>query len=157
MRKTIISPHADPAQTPWLDLEQIATVEVTSESDLFPIEHALGPKRTTGWRAQNLGPQIVRLRFDTPIELHLIHLRIVDQTAERTQELALFADIPGSGREEIVRQHFTFSPHGTTEEVEDYTVDLKNVEMLELRIDPDRAHDPAHSQHFAVLTELRLA
>ena len=40
---------------------------------------------------------------------------------------------------EVVRQQWNFSPHGTTEEIEDYTVDLSGVTVLELRIDPDGA------------------
>jgi hypothetical protein len=58
---------------------------------------------------------------------------------------------------EVVRQQFSFSPRGATEETEDYTVDLSAITSLELRIDPDRAHDPAHSEHFAALTSLRIA
>ena len=50
----------------WLDLEEIARVEITSEDPAFPIEHALGKDVTTGWRASTTGPQIVRLLFDAP-------------------------------------------------------------------------------------------
>ena len=38
---------------------------------------------------------------------------------------------------EIVRQQWSFSPHGSTSEVEDYQVDLDNVRALELELKPD--------------------
>jgi hypothetical protein len=83
-------------------------------------------------------------------------VHFVDRTAERSQEFAVFA---GAGPElkEVVRQQWSFSPHGSTEEVEDYTVNLSGITMLELRIDPDRSHDPKQSQHYASLQSLKLA
>ena len=52
MRKRITGPHhAKPggeSDQGWLDLEQIATVEVTSEDPSFPIESAIRFKRRTG-------------------------------------------------------------------------------------------------------------
>jgi hypothetical protein len=159
MRKSIVSPPAEtklPIDDLWRDLERIARVEITSEDEAFPIEHALGKAVTTGWRAATTGPQVIRLFFDEPQSIRRIHLHFVDRAAERSQEFAVYA---GSGADlrEVVRQQWTFSPHGTTEEVEDYTVDLSGITALELRIDPDRSHDPALSQSYASLQTLKLA
>ena len=159
MRKSIVSPSAV-AQTPisdlWRDLERIARVEISSEDASFPIEQALGKKETAGWRAAETGPQLIRLHFDEPMNIKRLRLHFVDKTAERSQEFAVFA---GSGRElkEVVRQQWTFSPYGSTEEVEDYVVNLSGITMLELKIDPDRSHDPKQSQHYASLQSLKLA
>lgn len=159
MRKSIVSPSAA-AVTPipdiWRDLERIARVEITSEDPAFPIEHALGKTMTTGWRAEGTGPQVIRLHFDEPQTIHRIQLHIIDKTAERSQEFAVYA---GSGAElrEVVRQQFTFSPGGSTEELEDYTVALDGVTVMELKIDPDRSHDPKQSRNYASLQSLRLA
>lgn len=159
MRKSIVSP-APVAATPipdlWRDLERIARVEITSEDEAFPIEHALGKTESTGWRASGTGPQIIRLHFDEPITIHRIHLHFVEKSTERSQEFAIFA---GSGSElrEVVRQQFAFSPGGSTEETEDYTVSLNGVTIMELKIDPDRSHDPKQSQNYASLQSLRLA
>jgi len=159
MRKEIITPQTGRTSesTQWLNLLQIAKVEITSEDDLFPIEHALDLAVTTGWRAAGTGPQTIRLRFDEPQELHRIQIHIIDRASERTQELALSVELAGSGRLEILRQQFNFSPGGSTEELEDLNVDLAHVTMLELVIDPDRAHVSAHSQNYATLTALRLS
>ncbi len=65
----------------------------------------------------------------------------------------------GSGAElkEVVRQQWSFSPQGSTEEIEDYTVNLSGITTLEVRIDPDRSLDPKQSQHYASLLSLKLA
>jgi hypothetical protein len=159
MRKSIVSPSAmaaPPISELWRDLERIARVEISSEDDRFPIEHALGKKETTGWRASGTGPQLIRLHFDEPLNIRRLQLHFVDKAAERSQEFAVFA---GSGSElkEVVRQQWTFSPYGSTEEIEDYTVNLSGITTLELRIDPDRSHDPKQSQEYASLQSLRLA
>lgn len=161
MRKSLIDPELSAQskaapQDQWLDVESLATVQITSEDSLFPIDHAFKTETSTGWRASAKGPQYIRLNFDAPVAIRRIHLHIVERAAERSQELAIYAATGGEMRE-VVRQQFTFSPGGSTEEAEDYTVSLDGVTSLELRIDPDRAHDPTHSQHFATLQSLRLA
>jgi hypothetical protein len=159
MRKTVVATEGAvkvPADGAWLDLEKIAQVEISSEDAAFPIENALGTTVTTGWRAAATGPQVIRLRFDEPQTIRRIQLHFIDKTAERSQEFAVYA---GSGAEmrEVVRQQWGFSPSGSTEEIEDYTVDLNGVTTLELRIDPDRSHDPKQSKNYASLQSLQLA
>jgi hypothetical protein len=159
MRKSIVSPSAvaaTPISDLWRDLERIARVEISSEDPQFPIEHALGKKVTTGWRAAETGPQLIRLHFDEPMNIKRLQLHFVDKAAERSQEFAVYA---GSGAElkEVVRQQWSFSPHGSTEEIEDYTVNLSGITTLEVRIDPDRSHDPKQSRHYASLQSLKLA
>jgi hypothetical protein len=159
MRKSIVSPSAV-AQAPisdlWRDLERIARVEISSEDAAFPIEQALGKKETTGWRAAETGPQLIRMHFDEPLNIKRLRLHFVDKTTERSQEFAVFA---GSGHElkEVVRQQWSFSPYGSTEEVEEYVVNLSGITTLELKIDPDRSHDPKMSQAYASLQSLKLA
>jgi hypothetical protein len=159
MRKSIVSPSAvaaTPISDLWRDLERIARVEISSEDEQFPIEHALGKKVTTGWRAAETGPQLIRLHFDEPLNIKRLRLHFVDKTSERSQEFAVYA---GSGAElkEVVRQQWSFSPNGSTEEIEEYTVNLSGITTLELRIDPDRSHDPKMSRQYASLQSLRLA
>ncbi len=140
----------------WLDLDRIAAVEISSEDPNFPIEHALGKAGTTGWRAAAPGPQKIRLLFDVPQTIRRIQLHFVDRVSERSQEFWLLA-LVGDELRDVVRQQWNFSPNGTTEELEDYKVELNGVTALELRIDPDRSHDPKLSQHVASLERLRLA
>jgi hypothetical protein len=158
VKKSLLSQEAVevPESDAWLDLEAIADVQITSEDPAFPIEHALGKTETTGWRAATTGPQVVRLLFSKPQTIRRIQLHIVDGTSERSQEFLLTARL-GNETREVARQQWNFSPHGTTEEIEDYKVQLDGVTALELKIDPDRSHDPKLSQHVASLKRLRLA
>lgn len=158
MRKRILGAGgaaAAPAGEAWLDLERLAEVEITSEDPAHPIESALLPGAGgTGWRAAGPGVQTIRLRFAAPQRLRRIRLRVVEREVERGQELVLaWSAVGGEARRQIVRQQWTFSPSGSTEESEDYRVDLGQVATLELTIVPDRSGGEAR----ASLASLRLA
>jgi hypothetical protein len=141
MRKSIADPGGRQAERPsegnWLDIPNIASVEVTSEDPEFPIESAFGPGTGNGWRAGSPGPQRIRLKFDQPRSIHRIQLEFVD-SEERTQEFTLgWEPAGGAPPREIVRQQWNFSPAGSTREQEDYRVDLRDVSALELTIRPN--------------------
>jgi hypothetical protein len=61
MRKRITRPHctqlSGESDQDWLDLEHIATIEVTSEDPDFPVESAFGSEDGPGWRASQGGEQ----------------------------------------------------------------------------------------------------
>ena len=142
MRKRIVTPHhaqqGGQSDKGWLDLEQIATVEVTSEDPNFPIEHAFGSNDGLGWRASEGGEQQIRIIFDEPVSVHRIELRFHEADCERTQEFILrWSSESGGSATEIVRQQWNFSPTGSTTEIEHYVVDLDAVSVLELAIRPD--------------------
>ena len=158
MRKRIISTISRPAPEAgavWLPVEELATVEVTSEDPSHPIEHALlrGGADEPGWRAAVPGEQTVRLVFDRPQQLKRVRLLFVERERERSQEFVLRWS-PDGGRtfEDIVRQQWNFSPHGSTREAEDYRAELSGVTQLELNIVPDRGGGDAR----AALAQLRL-
>lgn len=121
----------------WLDLERIASVEVTSEQPDLPVESIFAEQSGPGWRASQPGDQQIRLLFDRPTTLNRIQLRFNEPGARRTQEFVLrWAPASGGPWSEILRQQWNFSPEGPTE-VEDYRVDLASVSVLELEIRPD--------------------
>lgn len=160
MRKSIVTSvavAAMPIGDLWRDLERIARVEMTSEDENFPIEHAIARKAATGWKASTTGPQVIRMHFDEPLTIRRIQVHFIDSAAERSQEFAVFVNGEDGALQEVVRQQWSFSPNGATEEIEDYAVALTGVTVLELRIDPDRSHDPAQSQHYASLANLKIA
>ena len=140
MRKKIIGEETafkTTAGEKWLDLEQLARVEVTSEDDSHPIEGALIPGLEAGWRAAEPGEQIIRLLFDSPQKIRQIHLEFIENECERTQEYVLrWSPDQGESFREIVRQQYNFSPGGASTQVEDYQVDLAGVTTLELKIVP---------------------
>jgi hypothetical protein len=66
------------AERGWLDLEQIATVEVTSEDHGFPIDSVFRSDKGPGWCASQKGEQQIRIIFDQPWSVHRIQLRFVE-------------------------------------------------------------------------------
>ncbi|HEX2770214.1 MAG TPA: hypothetical protein VHN12_13135 [Geobacteraceae bacterium] len=141
MRKRIITQGTKdviPPDQDWLDLENLAEVEVTSEDASHPIESALKPGEGPGWRALEFGQQTVRLLFDKPLRVR--HIRLVFQAdgQDRTHEFVLrWSSDGGRSYREIVRQQYNFSSPHNTLEIEDYAVDLVGLTALELSIVPD--------------------
>lgn len=156
MQKRLVQPSRPDkaAEGAWLDLEDMAQVELTSEDAAHPIEGALLSTSESGWRAAEPGVQSIRLIFHYPQRLRRIRLRFDESAAGRTQEFALRWS-PDGGRSfrEVVRQQYTFSPEGATSELEDLNVDLPTVTALELTIIPDQGR----GQAYASLAEWRLA
>ena len=137
----------------WINLSEIATVELTSEHPDYPFDEVLEEGGDRGWCAAEPGKQTVRLRFDQPQPIARIRVRFIDRDHERSQEFVLRYGGASGGLREIVRQQWSFSPGGSTEEVEDYVVDLPAVSILELEIDPDRGRNTLP----ATLTELLIS
>ena len=157
MRKSVIDPStARPdlrSDGEWLNLEQVAKVEVTSEDPSFPIDSALASEKGPDWRAADKGKQTIRIIFDKPTPLRRIKLEFSETEVQRTQEFTLrWSAEPGGPFREIVRQQWSFSPHGSTSEVEDYQVGLDSVSVLELALRPDLTPGNA----FATLAKWRV-
>jgi hypothetical protein len=157
MRKRIITPNQQESTSlgqNWLNLEELAEVEITSEDEAYPIESALLPVSTPGWRAAGSGKQTIRLLFAYPQQLRRIRMSFLETHIERTQEYVLsWSSDNGQSFQEIVRQQWNFSPEGTTSETEDHHVNLQGVTMLELTIIPDTSGGNA----CASLEKLQLA
>ncbi|MGA8529650.1 MAG: hypothetical protein WB622_08045 [Acidobacteriaceae bacterium] len=155
MRKAVLS-HATPDPRPaldnWLDLERVASAEISSEDPSHPFENALRGHGNGCWRAASPGPQVIRLRFDEPRPLRRIRLEFSERQ-QRSQEFCLSAIDAANQRRLIARQQWNFSPGGSTLEVEDYSVNLLEIAAIELEIDPGR-HD---RQAFATLQSLAIA
>lgn len=141
MRKRIIAPVQQETASrdqDWLNVDGLVEVEITSEDAVHPIESALLPGYSSGWRAAGPGKQTIRLLFAYPQQLRRIWLKFVEPRTERTQEYVLrWSPDRGQSFREIVRQQYNFSPQGATCETEDHHVELPAVTVLELSIIPD--------------------
>lgn len=141
MRKRIIDQDPQnvlPADGKWLDVKRLAQVEITSEDPSYPIEDALEISTSSGWRASKTGSQTIRIIFDEPQRINNIQLLFTEEQQARTQEFLLrWSPDNGRSHREIVRQQYNFSPGSSTEELENYTVNLEGVKVLELIIVPD--------------------
>jgi len=157
MRKKTINPPTEKvvsSEHDFLDLEQLAQVEISSECTEHPIESALVADSESGWRAAGPGEQTIRLIFDQTQTVKHIYLCFDEQERTRTQEFVLLWRREGEDVfREILRQQFHFSPASTTREFEEYAVDLSGLKALELRIIPDISGGEACAQ----LTRLRLS
>ena len=157
MRKRLITPSpaiVPPPDDDCLDLDRVASVDVTSEEKDYGIEGALVSEEKRGWRAADSGTQTIRLLFDEPQRLRRISLFFEENKLKRTQEFVLRCSSDG-GRSfrEIVRQQWNFSPPETNRESEEFQVDLSDVAVLELIIVPDISGGMAR----ASLKSLRLS
>lgn len=157
MRKCITTQGAQgkiPPDENWLDLENLAQAELTSEDASHPIESALTPGWGSGWRATEPGQQTVRLLLDKPLRVKRVHLVFHEDEQPRTQEFLLqWSSDDGRLCREIVRQQYNFSPPDNIREIEDYEVDLVGLRVLEIIISPDISGGCAR----ASIAELRLA
>jgi hypothetical protein len=161
MRKQILdSSLSHTAAQGWLDLERLAQVQVSSEQATNPIELALIPMQDDpatsgpGWQAAQSGEQTIRLLFDKPQSIKLIHLLFRETSHQRTQEFLLrYSTDQGASYNQILRQQYSFSPPSTYMQSEDYKVQLQAVTTLELSIIPDISGGNA----LASLASLRLA
>jgi hypothetical protein len=96
---------------------------------------------------------VIRIVLDNPRPLHRIRLEFSETEIERTQEFTLRWSQAGGPFREIVRQQWSFSPQGSTSEIEEYHVDLDSMSVLELALKPDLTPDHA----FATLAVWRLS
>jgi hypothetical protein len=146
MRKIIrqAETEAAPEKASWLDVGAIAQAEVTSEDSQYPIESAFEEGSGRGWRASERGKQTIRLFFDKPQRIRRIWLRFVEEHAERTQQFSLqWSRDKMDALRPLFQQQWNFSPSGSMQETEDYQVELDDVWMLQLVIDPDISKGPA--------------
>ena len=61
----------------WLDLEELAHIEVSSEDPQHPVEGALVLGDERGWRAGQAGPQTIRILFDRPVPVRRMILSFI--------------------------------------------------------------------------------
>jgi hypothetical protein len=155
MRKTILgnqNENSSHLSDQWFGIDAIAGIGVTSEAKEAPVESVFDPNSETGWRAGNAGLQVVQITLSEPKTIRRIQLEFRESQFERTQEFTLHATAAGGERTEVIRQQWTFSPKGSTQEVEDYRLNLNDISIVELTINPDLKHGRAH----ASLVHLRI-
>jgi len=136
----------------WLDVNNIATAEISSEEVTHPFEAAL-IAGGGGWRAAESGEQRLKIRFDAPQRLAKIRLIFQEDEQERTQEYVLRWSADGNTYHDIVRQQYNFSSPDSTGQQNTYNVHLLGVTELELHIVPDISRGNAR----ASLAEWRIA
>jgi hypothetical protein len=137
----------------WLDMTRVARLEVSSQDGKHPIEDAFSATGD-GWRASELGEQVIRVLFRSPRTVGRIRVVFNEAAVDRTQEFTLrWSAHRGETHRQIARQQFTFSRFGATRQLQEYDVGLTDVNWLELRIEPDMLRGEA----LASLAEFKVA
>jgi len=122
----------------WVHIAEVADISASSEAAHHPVASAFATGTDSEWKASEPGPQVLAVRFRAPRTVSRIRLVIIDADHARTQEFSItWSSHRGERHGVAVRQQFNFSPRGATRQIEDYTVDLRDVACLELRIVPD--------------------
>src|SRR5437879_4684459 len=157
LRKQILEhPAVTPLPAGEINVTEVATVLVTSETADHPIDNVFDNRRGPGgsrWVAEEPGEQTLILAFDTPQIIHQTILEVEEPEVSRTQELRLSVSHDGGQTyRELRRQEYNFSPPGTTFEREDWAVLAEGVTHLQLWMKPDKGGKPCR----ATLTSLVL-
>lgn len=138
----------------WIDVRALASLHASSEDADSPVVKAFSRGDSRGWRAGHPGVQVIEVHFRQPLDLTRIRLVFEEAGEQRTQQFTVtWSSRRGETHGEVVRQQFNFSPGGATREVEDYRVDLRDIETLQIRITPDISGGSA----VASLSECRVA
>ena len=91
MRERLITPTPETVRSRgegWLDVEQAAMVEISSEDKDYPVESAFASGEAQGWRAAEAGTQPIRLVFDRPQRLKRISV-VFEEEIGRTPRVRL--------------------------------------------------------------------
>ena len=133
--------------TRWLDLDAVADVAIVAGGRRVCRAPGL-------WTAPTPHEQVIEIRFHrrTPVR----RLRVVSSEVNqsRTQQMTIWVSLRGGEQHcEVLRQQFTFSPHGATEAVEEYILELDEVSRIQVQIVPSIDGRPAVAQ----VSELRVA
>lgn len=157
MQKRIITDSLtenQPEVSKWLNLEQLADVEISSEDPEFPIEAALLPGLEQGWRAGRPGKQLIRLMFTSPQQVNVIQLCFKEFSCHRTQEYVVRTSTDkGESFREIIRQQWNFNPETADSQMEEHVINQAGVDVIELEIIPDISGITA----YATLDRLRIS
>jgi len=97
IRKHLVELTSPTTPLNWLAVQDVARIELTSEEHGYPIESALTREAGNGWRASEPGEQVIRLIFDHPQAIRLIHLVFEDVYQERAQEFTVRWSSDGGG------------------------------------------------------------
>src|SRR5260370_10226661 len=130
MRKRVLGSTQLPSDAAddheWLELQDLAEVEVTSEADGYPIETVFNFGAGPGWRAASPGIQRIRVIFDQPQSIRHMRPQFNESNVARTQEFTVrWSSRPDEPLKEVVRQQWNFSPNGSTAQSAHYAIDLK--------------------------------
>lgn len=126
----------------------MASVEVSSETSLFPIDNVFDAQRGPGgscWVASEAGEQTVLVTFDSPQRLRSVRLEVEERTNTSTQHVKVSTSTDaGKSYNELTARDFTFSPYGATFGEETWPVAIEHVTHVRLQVTPGQRTRVGH-------------
>jgi hypothetical protein len=140
MRKKLVSAirNTDAASRhEWLELEQVACVEVSSEAEGYPVEGALLDVGQRGWRASEPGMQTIRLLFDHPQTIRAVRAVFKEEESAHPGVRAAMAAGRNRRLEGCRPAAVEFQSAANSDRMRKYKVDLPSAGGLEISICPN--------------------
>jgi hypothetical protein len=142
--RPVVRRHAWPVPTDVVDVAGVASVEVTSEQELYPIDHLfdglIGPGGSC-WVASSAGPQLVTLRFHAPRHIGDVVVESEERWESRTQriDVAAYRAPPAPGTAPAVEgasQLFEYAPYRESFHRATWTIAAEGITELHVRVTP---------------------
>lgn len=140
LARAIVRTHAGSVPTDTLDVASLASVEVSSEQELYPIDNVFDGRVGQGgscWVAASYGAQTVNLRFHAPTDIESVTIESEELGITCTQQI----DVAGwsahreAGFESPARV-LHYSPYGPSFHREVWELAERGVTHLWLRVTP---------------------
>ncbi len=141
--RPIVRKYAGPVATDAIDLANVASVEVTSEQALYPVDHlfdGLAGQGGSCWVASAAGMQAVTLHFHEPIDVGTVVVESEERWDTRVQHIDVTA-MQGSGPEtqpvhEGKSCSFDYAPYRASFHRATWAVAARGVTQLRIRVTP---------------------
>jgi hypothetical protein len=146
--RAIARKHEGPVPTDVIDVSAIASVQVTSEQELYPVDHLFDGRNGPGgscWMAETHGAQAIILRFRSPLSLLgtvIVESEERSDTRSQTIELTGWSELTQRPFDGVART-LDYSPYGSSFHRVTWEVAERDVTHLRIRVSPAKRSDRA--------------
>lgn len=138
--RAIVRSHSGVIATDTLDVAALASVEVSSENELYPIDNAFDGRNGAGgscWVAGKPGAQVVHLRFRAPTEIRSVIVESEECELTSSQQIEISGWIddrwgPFASPPRVLQ----YSPYGASFHRETWDISEASVTEILLHVTP---------------------
>ena len=136
----------------------MASVAVSSEKSLYPIDNVFDSQRGPGgscWVAADAGEQTVLVSFDAPHAVRSVSIEVEEHESTRTQHVKVSTSRDsGKTYDELLARDFAFTPYGATFGEGTWVVAVDAVTNVRLQITSEQSPPGRTADTRASLTSL---
>lgn len=141
--RAIVRKHRGVVPTDIVDVAAQARVDVTSEQELFPVDHLFDGRDGPGgscWVASATGPQDIMLRFERPLAvLDTVTVESEERSVQHSQIIELGGWSEHSqGPFDVASRPLEYAPYGPSFHRTVWNVGARIVTHIRLRVIPGR-------------------